>query len=338
MTTFRLLLCVLWIAVLSVFGFAQTWDHWDQKTTSFERELFDTRTFVDSREQANVASTENGFDVIYRGKSPSFFPKQFQLRLYGNVFYDITDLETGDWGKARSDMKGFMVGAELKVKRTVWGVYYQGAYNDQEWTDFLKEEVKNQVIGLTYQKLFGLGHFLVNVNGGMDEYAFPTVFDPGLKFDGKQLNAYTELGFNIPIGFLTIKPFGGLHYNYLQHDSLTLLDIYEFEKEEFNGLNALIGARGNMKWGGMGIQVRASWVYNCFSGSPTYKTYYGGYSGVMTPTQWSVAGNTDRNWYWLGAGVKWSLGQILTLYADYDIMQNRQQVSHLLSGGIRLSF
>ncbi len=278
-----------------------------------------------------------GFEVLYRGNlysglARSLLPRRGGgIRIWGTGYYDTSKIEPTDFGEIDSDLWGAILGIELKSNQRVLGAYYHYGSNSQNWNELFQGDTTNNLIGLTYHKVLSAAHLSINANGGIDKYDLRSPAFGDLSLDGQQANVYGEFGLDLPLGCFGVKPFAGVHYHFLRHDEATIEDEI-LESESFDGLKSLLGLRVNLKLGILTLQARASWVHEFLDESPTYFSYFSVNPGLSTPVQWSYAGETGREWFWYGTGLKLSIGN-LKLFADYDLMLNEMQSSHLFNLG-----
>jgi len=191
-------------------------------------------------------------------------------------------------------------------------------------------DAKHHLFGLTFHKSLPICHFLFNVNGGTDQYGL-RINGPLNSFEfrpkGYQANFYPEFGFDLPLGkMIGIKPYTALHYHYLHLD-----EFARAGKEDYHGLNNLLGMRLNLVLGDLlSFQGRASWGHEYLEESPTSVSYFSSIPGQFTPIRCNFRGDTARDWAWFGLGAKLGYGG-LRLFADYDLTLNARQTSHTVS-------
>ena len=274
------------------------------------------------------ADNPNGFEVIYRGTSQS---KLGGLRIWGGAYYDNTKIEPEQFVPMTSDMTGLMAGLEFKRKGgSIFGLYYHYAGEDTKWDlDIINGKVKHNLVGLTFHKPMRLCHFLMNLNGGLDDYRLNFPIGDEIKPKGYQANFYPQFGFDIPLGkMIGLKPYVALHYHYLHHDEIA--PIGPLEKADYHGLNNLLGMRTNLVLSVITLQARASWVHEYMETTPTSQSYFSSLPGQFTPIRCNFVGSTARDWAWLGVGAKLGYGGF-RLFADYDLTLNARQTSHTIS-------
>ena len=275
----------------------------------------------------------NDFEVVYLGSSKS--SKLGGLRIWGTVYYDNTQIEPKYFEPMESEMTGLMAGLEFKRSGgSIFGLYYHYSGEETKWDSsphLVDGDAKHHLVGLTFHKPFSVCHFLLNLNGGFDQYGLRLDNDEKLNPKGYQANFYPEFGLNFPLGqMFGVKPYTALHYHYLYHDKIT----QELGKEDYHGLNNLLGLRLNLVFGGLvSFQGRASWVHEYLSKTPTSLSYFGSMPGQFTPIRCNFEGSTARDLAWLGIGAKLGYGGF-RLFADYDLNLNARQTSHTISASL----
>lgn len=316
----------------------------NEKPLLFDQQL--NRLFATDRFMLDHATADTqSFETVYRGlpSLASLIKKPSGLRIRGSLFYDHTRVFPKNAGNMRSEMSGFLLGADLLYQGGgVFGAYYMYGSEETSWDakdNPLEGDVKHHLLGLQYKKNMSFAHFLLNGSLGKDEYDYNGEVFEKYMGDGYQGNVYVELGIGLSQGGQSIgfKPFWGVHYHFLKlDDDLEIDDYTNFDNYKSivdsveHGLNNILGLRFNMVLfsGTINAQVRASWVYEYLDPSPTSTNYFGAIPGQYTPLRWNVEGDTSRNWAWLGCGVKFSLGEKLLFFLDYDANFNKYQTSH----------
>ncbi|MGL6197182.1 MAG: autotransporter outer membrane beta-barrel domain-containing protein [Thermoguttaceae bacterium] len=314
--------------------FENTSDNWDKNGFA-------------SGKTANVNLDNFSDQPIFRGKS--LMPKNSAgFRIWGDFYYDWTDISPKDVPGVKADELGGIFGLDIKKRNgSVFGLFYHYGSNDMKWNsdlfkldDSLTGKTTNHQFGLSFNKPLPLSHFLVIASGGFDKYGFKYLEsgasnEINLDTDGIQANVYGEFGLDIPIKSFGIKPFWGLHYHFLKYDEVGAGTSFanSFHGDDYHGLNNLLGVRLSMKMfnGFLTTQFRGTWVHEYLETSPTYQSYFSSIPTLYSPVRWNVEGDTARDWAWIGAGVKLNFGKVLLLFADYDLMINERQTSHVAS-------
>ena len=276
----------------------------------------------------------NDFEIVYRGL-PSILPRQSGgMRIWGDFYYANSDVSPQSAPDYDAKQLGLMIGLDLKRSNgNVLGIYYHYGNNDFNWNNKeIKGSVNNHQLGISYLKNLPLSHILINAFGGVDNYGINCFDIEKINADGYQGGVYGEFGMDIPFGMFGFKPYLGLHYHFFDHDQFAFNSRSGWDSENYHGLNNLLGMRVNMKFfqGMFSTQFRATWIHEYMGESPTSLSYFGSIQGCYsTPIAWNFEGNTARDWAWIGAGLKFSLGSRLMVFADYDLMVNSRQTTHI---------
>ena len=184
-------------------------------------------------------------------------------------------------------------------------------------------------------------YFTLLGNYGVDSYELRGDNDGrSLDYDGWQAGGVFETGYAMSTGGLfTLKPFGNLQYSYLTCDGF---DRNRFtlggDDLKYDALYQTLGARIDADFSLVTLQGRIAWVHQYLDDAPINHYWFGRYSGTFTPTQVYYEGPAGRDYFWGGAGLKFSFFGSMAATLDYDVLLNGYQTTHIGSVGLLWSF
>lgn len=278
-------------------------------------------------------------DITMRGSVA--LPKVKKLQIWGNA-YMAGGSFSSDLGEGSSfDLDNNLEGIVLGCNFSMWGGTVSGWYNynkgDLEQGPFSSVQ-KTNLGGISYFRKISNIYINVLGNYGLDSYTVNGIGDPGpIDFDGYQANGFFEVGFEMMRGgFFVFKPFSSLLYDYLVYEP------DQKEKEKCKAFYSTTGARIDLNLAGLNtftFQIRGAWAHQLLSDhDPVTTYYYGRIPGSITPTQLFYEGDPGKDYFWGGAGLRFSIKQMFSVAIDYDLLTNKKQTTHIGSIGVLASF
>lgn len=291
-----------------------------------------------------IISQSNETSII-RGGIGSL-PKLRSLSVWGNGYWGGGNISPRNLSYSLdNDIKGAMVGLNMKFRGNfTFSAYYNYNLGELETPGWQDKQTTNMA-GMSLYYQLGNIYFTLLGSGGVDSYEYkkPSQADP-LNFDGYQLNGYFEIGGKMSTGGLfTLRPFTSILYNYISQDGYDTgrYVLFEDVEKKMSSFDYLAGARIDISPGSemFTFQVRGSWVHQMDDGGDSINTFFmGRIPGAITPSQYFFEGYHGSDFFWGGAGVRFSMFNKLSLTLDYDLLTNKKQASQFGNLGLLYHF
>ena len=262
-------------------------------------------------------------------------------RVWANAYYGDTTLKPKEGGKIEPSLYGFQIGFDVIKSHGTFSTFFfninQSKVKFGEHFGGGASTVDNYLLGYGKFTYFSLCHFAFTGSVGYDRYEVSRGnTNTG---DGLQINLFGEFGLDFIIANWAIKPFYALQYDFLYHGSIGGVPTL-YSDWDGHGLQQLFGLR--LQWKPthiLELQSRATWVHELLNNPPPfYRARFSPMPGISTPVIMFHEGNTGRDWVWLGIGAKLECLFNLSLFLDYDLLLNKQHVTHLGTLGLCLSW
>ena len=251
-------------------------------------------------------------------------------RIWANVYFGDTTLKPVAEEKIRPHFIGFQLGLDIAKYNGVYSTFFININQTKTKFDGDSSKIDNFLLG--YSKFTNWSPFLFTLSGsiGYDQYAVSGGGNG--KGDGLQINFFGEFGLDYKLGKWGFQPFYALQYDFLYHGNIGD-SVGDWNG---HGLNQLFGMRTNWKVTEMlELQSRATWVHEMLDKPPPFfHARFSPVHGINTPAILYHAGNTGRDWAWLGIGAKIEIIDGINVYFDYDVLLNERHVTHLGSAGL----
>ncbi|MDO5582034.1 MAG: autotransporter outer membrane beta-barrel domain-containing protein [Planctomycetia bacterium] len=291
-------------------------------------------------DSVNITSSGLDFskDIIMRGSVS--LPKVKRLQIWGNAYMAggslSPNLSDGSNIDFDNDIKGVVLGANISLLGGTVSGWYNYNQCDLDFNPFSSSQ-KTNLGGISYFRKISNIYISLLGNYGLDSYALDGLAaGSSTDFDGYQANGFFEVGFEMMRGgFFVFKPFSSLLYDHLVYEP-------ESEKEKCKAFYSTTGARIDLNLAGLDtftFQIRGAWAHQLLSDEDPITTYYyGRIPGSITPTQLLYEGDFGKDYFWGGAGLRFSIKKMFSFAIDYDLLTNHQQTTHIGSIGILASF
>jgi hypothetical protein len=259
-------------------------------------------------------------------------------RVWGNFYYGDTTLKPTEDYKIRPSFYGVQLGFDVKKSHGVYSTYFINLNQSKIKFGGASSTIDNYLIGYGKFIYLSMCHFTFSGSLGYDRYAISAEGSP--KGDGLQTNIFGEFGLDFIFGKWAIKPFYALHYDFLYHGNIGERGRVFVGDWNGHGLNQLVGLRLNWQATKMlELQGRAVWVHEMLDNPPPfYHARFSPVHGIHTPAIMFYEGNTGRDWVWFGIGGKLEPWYDVKMYFDYDVLFNKQHITHLGSIGLCLGW
>jgi outer membrane autotransporter protein len=163
-------------------------------------------------------------------------------------------------------------------------------------------------------------------------------------YDGWQPTCYLEYGRRGQWGRTTVQPYSALQYVYVRQNAFTETGAGTLNLSvngiDTNALRGLLGLRAAQTWqtdsGRCWIpELRAVWMHEFLQPDTTLTAVFAPIGGSSFATRGL---NFGRDWAVLGCGTQYVLNQNVSLFANYDLLVNTQQVWNAGSGGVQVAW
>jgi len=257
-------------------------------------------------------------------------------RLWSNLYYGDTTLKPKNQDTVHPNFYGLQLGLDIPRGGGIYSRCFLGINQSKIKFAEATSTIDNFILGTGRLLYFELCYFAFTGSVGYDRYAISQ--DGTSKGDGLQTNFFGEFGFSFPLGQWAFKPFYALQYDFLYHGNIGNDPVVQRDWNG-HGLTQLFGLRLN--WTPiqrLELQSRAVWIHEMLDKPPPfYHMHFSPGHGVKTPAIMFYEGNVGRDWAWFGIGGKLDCA-LVHLFADYDIVFNGRQTTHLGSVGLLLGW
>jgi len=200
-------------------------------------------------------------------------------------------------------------------------------------------------------KDFDRGYMLAAGSAGFAGYketrqmAFGNVNETATgNYDGWNPTSYLEFGRRYAHGSTTFQPYVATQYVYVRQNGFTETGAGDLNQQvngiDTHALRGLLGARASQVWQTSGGQtwvpeLRAVWMHEFLDPTTTLTAIFAPVGGSSFATRGLDFG---RDWAILGGGTQYVMSQNVSLFANYDLLVNGQQVWNAGSGGLQFSW
>jgi outer membrane autotransporter protein len=141
-----------------------------------------------------------------------------------------------------------------------------------------------------------------------------------------------------------VQPYSALQYVYVRQNAFTETGAGTMNLSvngiDTNALRGLLGLRAAQTWqtdsGRCWIpELRAVWMHEFLQPDTTLTAVFAPIGGSSFATRGL---NFGRDWAVLGCGTQYVLNQNVSLFANYDLLVNTQQVWNAGSGGVQVAW
>ena len=239
-----------------------------------------------------------------------------------------------------NDLNGAQLGINLGLGSAFLATFYYNFNRGEIYYDEKSNNSKTHLAGVGLRYNTNGFYFSLLGNYGLDSYDLVARNGRSVDYDGWQAGGSFETGYMMPtVGLFTLKPFGNWQYSYLKSDGFDRRAVaLRNESLKYDALFQTLGARIDVDLSLVNLQGRIGWVHQYLEGSPINTFWFSRNPGTYTPTQCFYEGDSGRDFFWGGLGLKVSLFGLMAANIDYDILVNTYQTTHFASAGLLFSF
>ncbi|HET9492087.1 MAG TPA: autotransporter outer membrane beta-barrel domain-containing protein [Methylomirabilota bacterium] len=278
-----------------------------------------------------------------------------RLGIFLNGEYDFGDRDRTSREEGFDfDRFGFTAGADYRVTDSlVLGLAFHYSQTDVD-IDLGLGEVDSQAYGASLYGTYYLGRFFVDAHGSYEFIDYDTTrrivyatFDRTARgeTDGDQYTVNLGVGYEIPVGRVTITPLVRAEYLNLQVDRYRErgaegLDL-DVGEQDVESLVTAVGAQASMAFsvpfGVLVPQIRSEWRHEFENNGTTITAKYANdpfNTFFAIPTD-----DPDRDYVAVAAGASAVFSRGVSAFVNYETVLGLRDVTHhAFTGGVRMEF
>jgi len=256
----------------------------------------------------------------------------------------------GNAGSARYGIGGTLFGLD----RNFDSIHTVGMFGSYSYLD-LKTPSRNQSVISNGGQFGGYGirdldwtYTMLSGAIGFSEYDSTRRITAGglnasaqANYQGWQANTWLEQGLRFRRGNFTLQPFTALNYIYVDqnsfHETGAGVMNLSVDRIDAHALRGVLGTSLSTSFTGrrQGVwspTARAMWLHEFLDPATSLNTTFTSVGGPSFATQGL---NFGRDWAVVGAGLSWQATSQLSIFTNYDIQMNDNQVFNVGSGGLQ---